>query len=362
MFHIPAMRGQSPEFSDETLLGYLLGGLSDEETAQIDHALIHSDLLRQRLADLRSFMEPVSAMDDSFEPRMGLVADTLSLVAAEEEKREVSPLQSQGTMELSDVKRLDWSEVPDSARIAWMDSFVTIAAGVIFLSLLLPSIWQWREAARQFACAENLRNVGFGLLSYVHLSPSHQIPPIDVSGPKAFAGMYAIHLRDRDLLETPSWVHCPSNRLLSELAQTPTSEQFLAATPDQQVLLSYVVGGNYAYNLGVWIDDQYRTPRLDAPVRFAVLGDMWPSSNGVVQQTKQPPVLHGDRGANMFYNDGSIRLIRIPFRADAKSLSESAIDNPFLNREWEQGVGIGIQDACLGPSYWRPAIDIDRPR
>jgi hypothetical protein len=64
----------------------------------------------------------------------------------------------------------------------------------------------------------------------------------------------------------------------------------------------------------------------------------------------------------MFYNDGSIRLIRIPSQAETESLSASSIDNPFLNREWEQGVGIGIQDACLGPSYWRPAIDIDRPR
>jgi hypothetical protein len=356
------MRGQSPEFSDETLLGYLLGGLSDDETAQIDDALIHSDLLRQRLTDLRGLLEPVSAMDDSFEPRAGLVADTLSLVATVEEKREDSHPQSQGTAELSDAKRLDWSDVPDSSRIAWMDSFVTIAAGVIFLSLLLPSIWHWREAARQFACAENLRNVGFGLLSYVNLSPARQIPPIEVSGPKAFAGMYAIHLRDRDLLETPSWVHCPSNRLLSELAQIPTSAQFLAATPEQQRLLRYMVGGNYAYNLGVWIDGQYETPKLDAPVRFAVLGDMWPSSNGVVQETAQPPVLHGDRAANMFYNDGSIRLIRIPSQAETESLSASSIDNPFLNREWEQGVGIGIQDACLGPSYWRPAIDIDRPR
>jgi prepilin-type processing-associated H-X9-DG protein len=352
------MFGESPEFSDETLLGYLLGGLPDEEIARVSHALQASESLRQRLNDLKVLLEPLQASEEVFEPRADLVGDTLSQVAEQENESKVVRADSPAK-ELSDRKSFDWSEVPVPTRIAWMDSLVTITAGIIFLSILLPTVWHWREAARQFACAENLRNVGFGLLSYVNFSPSREIPPIDTIGPKAFAGMYAIHLKDRGLLESSRWVHCPSNPSISLQGYIPTSEQFLAATPEQQHVLSYVVGGNYAYNLGVWIDGKYRTPRLDAPVRFAVLGDMWPSNNGVVEEFREPPMLHGDRAANMLYSDGSIRLIRLLSHSDTGFFSPASIDNPFLNREMEQGVGIGIQDACVAPSYWRPEVSVD---
>jgi prepilin-type processing-associated H-X9-DG protein len=359
------MRGELPEFSDETLLGYLLGGLSDEEIALVEASLGISEILRQRLADLQGMLEPFAATAEAdclHELPPDLVANTLSGIEAQEGCVRATGDPSLGRIELSDSMSCDWSEASASTRIAWMDSLVTIAAGIIFFSFLLPSVWQWREAARQLACAENLRNVGFGLLSYVNLSPSREIPAIEVSGPKAFAGMYAIHLRDRDLLDSPRWVICPSNPSLTIPSQIPTTDQFLSVSPEQQQILSYLVGGNYAYHLGSWIDGEYRTPRLDAPVRFAVLGDRWPSISGVVQDTHQPPVLHGDRAANMFYNDGSVRLIRIPSQAETESASAVGVDNPFLNRAMEQGVGLGIQDACLGPSYWRPSIDIDRPR
>lgn len=352
------MRGELPElpdFSDETLFGYLLGGLTDAEMAQIDAALSDSPELRQRVEDLRGLLEPLTGSAQEYEPRADLVQETLSLVA----QQSVHPSRS---TKLSDATYFDWSETPKSTRIAWLDSFVAIAAGILFLSFLLPTVWQWRETARQFACAENLRHVGYGLLSYVNFSPSRQIPPIEVRGPKAFAGMYAIHLRDQSLLDSVRWVQCPSNRSISTLSFIPTSDQFLAASPEQQKVFRYLVGGNYAYNLGVLVDGSYRTPRLDLPIRFAVLGDMWPSVNGVVEDTPRPPSLHGERAANMLFNDGSIRLIRIPTPGDSESFSAASIDNPFLNQELEQGVGIGIEDACLGPSYWRPAVDADRAK
>lgn len=44
--------------SDETLLGYLLGALSDEESLAIEDILAKSDALTQRLRDLRSMLEP----------------------------------------------------------------------------------------------------------------------------------------------------------------------------------------------------------------------------------------------------------------------------------------------------------------
>jgi prepilin-type processing-associated H-X9-DG protein len=360
------MRGESSEFSDETLLGYLLGGLTDEESSQIEAALFLSSNLRQRVEDLKGLLDPLTSSNDVYEPRSDLVKDTLAWISnATQEELQPNNISSGDPIEVSEVadaQRLDWSDAPTSVRVAWLDSLVTIAAGIIFFSFLFPSIWQWRESSRRIACAENIRNIGAGIASYVDLSPSGQLPPIEIGGTKTFAGMYAIHLRDLNLLDSSKWVHCPSNRPLSILSMIPTSEQFLSSTPEQQQILRYLVGGNYAYHLGVWINGRYQMPKLESPVRFAVLGDMWPSSFGAVDITEPPPMLHGERVANMLFNDGSIRLIRLPSQQDAGFLNSASIDNPFLNQDQQQDVGIGIHDACLGPSYWQPSVERDRTR
>jgi len=340
------MRGDMPEFSDETLLGYLLDGLSEAENAQIEAWLLVSEPLRVRLADLRGLLEPGAAMEESFEPRSDLVADTMAWIADE---------AASGVVEtaLSDTRPVEWSEAPVATRLAWLDSLVALAAGIIFLSFLLPSVWRWRESARQVNCAENLRNVGAALTTFLHLSGSRQIPVIDTAGPLTFAGVYALRLQDHQLLDSASWLQCPSNRVVPYPTRIPTSEQFLAASPEQQRLWRYLAGGNYAYHLGNRIAWDYETPSIDAPIRFAVLGDMWPTNFGAVHDASEPVRLHGDRAANILFNDGSIHLIRIP-----EGTETMILDNPFLNREGRQGVGIGLEDACLGPSFWLPAIDL----
>ena len=54
------MSGDLPLPSDETLLGYILGGLSDEENADIEALLLGNPSLQQRLRDLRSLLEPLA--------------------------------------------------------------------------------------------------------------------------------------------------------------------------------------------------------------------------------------------------------------------------------------------------------------
>ena len=47
--------------TDETLLGYLLGGLSDEENDAIETWLTTTQDAQQRLRDLRSMLEPFAS-------------------------------------------------------------------------------------------------------------------------------------------------------------------------------------------------------------------------------------------------------------------------------------------------------------
>lgn len=365
------MSGDAPKPSDETLLGYLIGGLSDDENARIEAMLERDESLRQRLRDLRSMLEPLASVlgedgfdseapsadissedplntdDSAYEPRAGLVADTMNLIIEQESSkaRRVSGFRG--------ASNLDWSEAPIGTRLAWLDSLVALAAGIIFLSFLLPTIWRWRESARQISCAENLRNLGVALTGFADFSPQHRFPAINTSGPLTFAGVYAIRLQDASLLDSSKWLHCPSNDYIDFPMPVPTSAEFLAAAPDQQRIWRYVAGGNYAYNLGNIVNGKYEVPRSDSPVRVALVGDMWPKTLGAIDNVRSPIVLHGDRGANILYSDGSTQWIRIP-----EQVQGLAVDHPFLNADLEQGVGRGLNDACLAPSYWLPAADL----
>ena len=349
------MSGDAAKPSDETLLGYLIGGLSDDENARIESMLERDGSLRQRLRDLRSMLEPLASgfgaegSDPAYEPRAGLVSDTMSRIIEQQSSELQRPVGFGG------ASNLDWSEAPIGTRLAWLDSLVALAAGIIFLSFLLPTIWRWRESARQISCAENLRNLGVALTGFADFSPQHRFPAINTSGPLTFAGVYAIRLQDASLLDSSKWLHCPSNDYIDFPMPVPTSSEFLAAAPDQQRIWRYVVGGNYAYNLGNLVDGKYQAPRSDSPVRVALVGDMWPKTLGAIDNVGSPIVLHGDRGANILYSDGSTQWIRIP-----DQVQDLAVDHPFLNADLEQGVGRGLNDACLAPSYWLPAADLPR--
>jgi len=354
------MSGDTPKPSDETLLGYLIGGLSDDENARIELMLEHDASLRQRLRDLRGMLEPLASGlgtegfdsedacaesidtesidtesintegnpgDPAFEPRAGLVSDTMSLILEQESSKLQRPVGFGG------ASNLDWSDAPIGTRVAWLDSIVALAAGIIFLSFLLPTIWRWRESARQISCAENLRNLGVALSGFADFSPQHRFPAINTSGPLTFAGVYAIRLQDASLLDSSKWLHCPSNDYIDFPMPVPTSAEFLAAAPDQQRIWRYVAGGNYAYNLGNLVDGKYEAPRSDSPVRVALVGDMWPKTLGAIDNVGSPIVLHGDRGANILYSDGSTQWIRIP-----EQVQGLAVDHPFLNADLEQGL------------------------
>ncbi len=361
------MRGALPDYSDETLLGYLLGGLSDSEASQVESALAASESLRMRLADLRSLLEPMAALDplapdslppdslppDSMaaehahrtEPSADLINQTMALIAIRQ-----SALDADSSRALSDPSPVEWSEASIATRLAWLDSLVALAAGIIFLSFLLPTVWQWRESSRRVVCADNLRNLGRAFSTFANFSFGRSIPPIDTAGPMTFAGVYALRLHDRQLLDSIQWIQCPSNRVFPLLQRIPTTEEFLADTPEQQQFWRYMAGGDYAFHLGSLVNGKYQTASLDAPARIAVIGDMWPANGGAVHASNRPIMLHGDRAVNVLYNDGSTHLLHL---LDKDRMA--GIDNPFLNSEMKQAVGIGLKDACLAPSYWLPA-------
>lgn len=366
------MSGDPPVPSDETLLGYILGGLSDQENAQIEDLLALSEPLRIRLRDLRSMLEPLAHeqpdpdLDDdiAFHPPSGLVDSTL---AAIEHRQQHAPEEVQAIAIANADVDLDSSRLPlpyfdsqlspsetRSTRLAWFDSLATLAAGIVLLSLVLPGVLRWRETARQQECAENLRNLGSALGSFALFQPSHRLPAIDPNGPLAFVGVYSIRLQDNELLESKRWLQCPSDSSDSLLVSIPTSQQYIEAPESKRYVWRMLAGGDYAYHMGSIVEGKYQAPSIETPARVAWIGDALPvelDSHSIDQKFQ----LHGARGLNVLYSDGSVQWFKLP-----KLHELASVDHPYLNNALRQAPGLGEADACLGPGHLLPTVSPNR--
>ena len=180
----------SSSISDETLLGYLLIALPEAEQWRIEAMAFSDPVLRQRIQDLRDLLEPVRELSEPLEPRAGLTASTMAFIEQETQSGHSLVMPSEVRMSPPIF------ESDRATRLAWFDSLVSLAAGVIILAMLLPSVWYSREAARRSSCASNLRQLGQMFSVYAQVDPDHEVPRIEKSGPLCFAGIYSMRLKD----------------------------------------------------------------------------------------------------------------------------------------------------------------------
>ena len=329
---------RNSRISDETLLGYLLIALPEAEQWRIETLAISDSVLRQRIEDLRDLLDPIRELSGPVEPRAELTASTMALI---EQAVQSDSLRSNQSARMSQPL----FESDRATRLAWIDSFVALAAGMVILSILLPSVWNSRESSRKNFCVANLRELGHAISLYAQGDSKRRIPQIEMNGPLAFAGVYAIRLKDVGLLESPKWIWCPSVESFDVNQEIPTLDSFLAASYRQQQNLKNTAGGNYWYNLGNWVEGDYETASFNGRSQFAVIGDsLLPVSSDV-----GTGAVHGGNASNVLYDDGRIQSVRV---RQKKVIPMP--DYPYLNREMEQAAGRGLDDACLGPSFQNP--------
>lgn len=383
--------------SDETLLGYLLGALSDEESLAIEDQLAKSDALMQRLRDLRSMLEPFAdellaednadGAQDTLQPndlegvasqegfREGFIEETMAMIAKLDQSNSSdrdpanapNTANDQAISQRSNVvsalgdRAGSGSSEPASApfgiQLAWLDSLVALAVGIVFLSFLLPGLLHWREVARQQECRDNLRHIGDALRAFAQFQPAHRLPGIEPNSPLSFAGVYAIRLRDLELLETERWLQCPSEPAPNWMANVPTSLDYLLAGREQQQIWRFLAGGDYAYHMGTIIGGKYATPDSQSSRRIAWIGDRLPVPTGSAESLDSDFEMHGRRAVNILFSDGSVQWLRLPKLSELVSL-----DNPYLNNDREQAPGLSESDACLGPSHLLPAAKVSAIR
>jgi prepilin-type processing-associated H-X9-DG protein len=345
------MSSRNERYSDETLFGFVMGALPDKEMEQIRAASQDDSQLALRIEGLRELIVPLRFEDGELEPQGDLVASTMAMLANEASNCD-TPMDEPIAAPYG--KRLSpFVECSTTTKLAWLDSFVALAAGVVVLCVVIPSIFVSRESARRIACAANLRDLGRAIRSFAYTSANRQMPAIEVGSPLSFAGVTTMRLRDAGLLDERAKVWCPSIDSIDVEQDIPTTLAYLAASESTRNSWRYSAGGTYSYNLGYVLDSEYVTPTLQTRNCYPIAGDSLILSN----DDDDLYSIHGSGSANVLYSDGRVRLIRF------NQIDSPSVDHPYRNRGGRQEAGMCEEDCCLGPSFQhplRPISIIDR--
>lgn len=179
--------------------------------------------------------------------------------------------------------------------------------------------------------------------AYSNCDPARRIPSIELMGPMAFSGVYAIRLNDHGMLEQPEQLWCPS------IAQVLKHRNFLLSSDrlrqcDARTAESCrrLAGGSYAFNLGIVENGNYVTPQWNGQTHFAILADA-----PMLRPDGYRWYAHGGRGINILFDDGHVSFVRFTGEFDA-------IDNPYYNRDGKRAAGLDRDDSALGPSPLPP--------
>jgi hypothetical protein len=188
---------------------------------------------------------------------------------------------------------------------------------------------------------------------YAFFRPTHVVPEVDSAGPLAFAGVYALRLSDAGFLNDRSILWCPnsqpSNQLTFSLSSGPPPriEEIVAMTLSRREVWQRIAGGSYAYNLGIMINDQHTTPKMQNRSSFAILADApLRETNG-----KKTWTVHFGSTSNILFEDGHVQLMRFDKQIDL-------LDHPYWNHQGENRAGVDLNDSVLGRSSRNP---LDQP-
>lgn len=356
--------GHTMGITQEDLLGYLLSALEPHEMRRIDAALREDPKLQQELAAVQQRLQSVdgfAATSPLIDVPQELAQRTLAAIPNEP--------PGSGLELASQAVSIRPLMEPSPRRRRWADVTVMAVALVLLLGLGFPLLARVRGEARRVACQDNLRQLGVALSEFVMRDRDARMPGLAESGPEAFAGVYAVRLAEQGLLGDSSLRWCPATKMPQPeftLANTAGDTDGLAPGVHRLVSrdclqeaiakgdvarlrwLQQVAGGDYAYSLGVMDGDRYDAPRFEGRSTFAVLGDapLQRTYGGETVDVAQLRWPHGGDGANLLYEDGSVR-----FAHPSKMLSVP--DHPYMNHRGWVEAGVNIDDAALAPS-WRP--------
>ncbi len=251
----------------DTLLDYALGQLEGPAKDAVEMALADDQGLAHKADRLSHSLGWMLDDGDDIEPPAGLASKTVAFVADRASKRAI----------------LDF--VPARVPFRWTDLAVAAAILMAGLLTLLPAMNATRNKVNQMGCGFNLQQLGSSLANYA-IRHNHY-PDVISNGSNTPVGLYAVALKDDDLLRDPRSLHCPCR------GACPTFE---GPTPDPKHI-------DYAYNVG-YRSQGSKLPepvRIPLPATIPLLADQPRHINGLILPGNSPN--HGFRGQNVLFSD-----------------------------------------------------------
>jgi len=378
----------------EDLLGYLLSALEPHEMRRIDQRLQEDPLLREELANVQRMLDEfdqAAGENDLAELPPDLVSRTLDSIGVVASPSGEGPGAMAGSHSLFSPDSSVAALRPERNFVSkheqtWADMLVSALAAAAILALTFPVVARYRGEARKMACQNNLRQLGVAIGDFVLGRSDSRLPQVAESGHEAFSGIWELRLVDHGLMDDPSLRWCPDGMIPSEVwprsCEQPGGAQALspaanlssarggttfsrvgshdligsehlmdAAFRGDIELLKFIqriAGGHYAYNLGVVDNGKYQTPRYEARSAFAVMGDMPIAGRQSADRVDVTTMKwHHGQGANILYEDGSVRHVRPGSMIDV-------YDHPYTNHRGAIAAGVNIDDASLAPSWFAP--------
>lgn len=317
---------------NENLVGYLMHGLDDAETRQVEEKLQSDPEARRRLDLLRRALEPLAYDREPEAPPTGLVLRTLTRVAEQACAVDLPHAPTPAPRLVTAAPR--WYRRAD----------VLIAACILLTALALgtTAVQQARDHQIQLACQDNLRQLHDGMKTY---QVAHGAYPNIASDPEhRAAGMIAPLLQKAGALPANVNLRCPAegeptvNPWPLEQIQKFDSKEF--ADKSSALLPSY------GFTLGYRDDDGNHHPYVPDFKQVAsilpMMADALPSGAKVGNSPN-----HRGRGQNVLYHDGHVVF------AGSRNVGVDG-DDIYLNKAFKVAAGLDRLDTVLGHSASQP--------
>jgi|GEM_PF-1387721 len=339
----------------DSIIGYLLGALDDDEMAKFEAQLRHDLDLQARVREAARSLEFLRQDDEEIEPPQGLVESTCSLV----EEFRARPNSKLGELVSSAVQTGPVATTASAASVRlelggdsdpWtlVDFFVACCVVLAACLLFFPAVNNSRYHVQVASCQNNLRSIGRALMEYSGADPQGFFPQVPETGNLAFAGVYASTLKSSGLVEDDHQFVCAAlnNDLLDETFCVPSLEEITNTATENLATVHEFGGGTYGYTLGVQQNGRVQGIRNRSRNHFALMSDSPEIYTMLVSTTT---TRSRDLHRNVLFESGCVRQVCVETDCWCG-------DQLYTNDLGEVSAGVHEADAVIAPSGAAPII------
>jgi hypothetical protein len=327
----------------DDLIAYLLDDLSPQRRAEVEERLATDFAWQREYERLKTCMatadDPCECAEEAEEPPQDLVKKTCFLVEHSDDLP-VLKAQSQSRKGIPVSAFSAESACPAGVRPLRLADFA-VGGGVLLMvgALLMPALFESRDASRRSMCQSNLQQLGKALFTYQE-PRAHRLPAVQ---PGENAGVYSVALLENGSLtreQLTQLLVCPESPLADDLAAgrvvvvVPNRREYLAASGPQREQMLKTMGGSFAYRIGYVVNRELQQPQYTGDDKTPLLADAPVISPDGVRSANHP------RGYNVLDESLAVR-----FRTNC--VLTDGNDHMYLNARGQAAAGRGPKDVVL---------------